>query len=429
MPKPGLDPKEMKRRVDVLHQCLREGFVPLGQGGGKSAVGEMCRRIGVNSGTITNMIRNGTMKVDWSQYKALEPKAAPIQPPAPSPKSVPIDQVIAALRKKPMTLPEIAAAAQITKGQAMDAIDAAHQSGLNIVEIDGRYSVEATPAPKSLDSSHAYTSRNDNHFVFGLTSDNHIGSKYERLDVLNDLYDRFAKAGVDRVFNSGNWIDGEAVFNKYDLKVHGIEPQLRYMAKHYPRRKGIVTYAVTGEDHEGWYARREAVNVGRLAERIMQEAGRDDWVDLGFMEAFVPFINANSGERAQALVMHPGGGSSYATSYRPQKIVESLEGGEKPAMIFIGHYHKLSMNLVRNVWALQVGTTQDQTPFMRKKNLEAHVGGMLCDAEQDPRTGAIVALKVEIMRYFNQGYYNDRWSNYDDVVLAARKPNSEPKHR
>src|SRR5260221_97184 len=121
--------------------------------------------------------------------------------------------------------------------------------------------------------------------------------------------------------------------------------------------------------------------------------------------------------------MHPGGGSSYATSYRPQMIVESLEGGEKPAVLLIGHYHKLSVNLVRNGWTLQIGCTQDQTVFMRKKNIDAHIGGMIVELEQDPRTGAIVACKTEIIRYFNASYYNERWSNSGDVVLPKRRAN------
>ena len=87
-------------------------------------------------------------------------------------------------------------------------------------------------------------------FLFGVSSDQHLCSKYERLDLLNDLYDRFEKAGCKYVFNAGNWVDGEATFNRYDIKVAGVNGQLEYLAKHYPQRKGITTYAVAGDDHE-----------------------------------------------------------------------------------------------------------------------------------------------------------------------------------
>ena len=152
-----------------------------------------------------------------------------------------------------------------------------------------------------------------------------------------------------------------------------------------------------------------------------EEAGRADWTDLGFLEAKVDLVNANTGERGSLVTLHPGGGSAYALSYRPQKILESMSGGEKPNVVLIGHYHKLSVNLIRNVWAIQVGCTQDQTIFMRKKNIEAHVGGVIVDLEQDPKTGAIVACTPTLIRYFDAAYYNDRWKKTGPVVAAERR--------
>jgi hypothetical protein len=265
-------------------------------------------------------------------------------------------------------------------------------------------------------------SQKDNSFIVGATGDNHLGSKYERLDVLNDLYDRFAKAKVQAVYNTGNWIDGEARFNKYDLKVHGLEAQCRYLAQNYPQRKGIHTFAVAGDDHEGWSGQREGVDVGRFAERIMRDEGREDWHNLGYMEAYIRLVNANTGKSSVLAVVHPGGGSSYALSYSIQKIIEVLDGGEKPAVGFYGHYHKLWAGNIRNVWCLQTGTTEDQTPFMRKKKIDAHVGGAIVRMEQDPETGAIIGFEPKMMRYFNQGYYAGRWSHGGDVVLPPRKP-------
>jgi hypothetical protein len=226
--------------------------------------------------------------------------------------------------------------------------------------------------------------------------------------------------GVKRVINSGNWVDGEARFNKHDLHVHGLDNQCRYLATKYPQRKGIVTYAVAGDDHEGWYAQNTGLDIGQHAENIMREEGRKDWVNLGYMESFVNLQHRKTGKECRLLAIHPGGGSSYAVSYAPQRIVESLSGGEKPAILMIGHYHKMSYNMIRNVHTIQCGTTQDQTPFMRKKRIDAHVGGGVAYFEQDPKTGAIVRGVVEFFTYYNKGYYNGRWSHGGKVTLAAR---------
>ena len=267
-----------------------------------------------------------------------------------------------------------------------------------------------------------YVSRPDNTFVFGVTSDNHLGSKYERLDVLNDLYDKFALAGVDRVFNAGNWIDGyKTGINEHDVHTPHMEPQLRYFAKNYPQRQGITTYAVTGEDHEGWWARSMGIDIGARAEQTMRECGRTDWVDLGFMEAHVRLVNYNTGKEQILAVVHPGGGTAYALSYSIQKIIESLEGGEKPAVALYGHYHKLGKFNVRNVWCIMTGCTQDQTTFMRNKvRQETHVGGLIVALDQDPETGAIIGCGDKMMRYFVTSFYNNRWSKAHLPNLPTR---------
>ena len=278
----------------------------------------------------------------------------------------------------------------------------------------------ASPEPAFILGASKYQSRKDDTYVFGAVSDNHLGSRYERLDVLNDLYDKFAAAGVDRVYNAGNWIEGESRFNHHELLVHGMDAQLRYLARNYPRREGIVTYAVSGDDHEGWYSQREGIDIGAHAENIMRSEGRDDWVNLGYMEAHVRLQNVNSGQESVMACVHPGGGSTYAVSYTVQKIIESLDGGEKPAVGLYGHYHKLMAMNIRNVWVLQTGTTKDQDSFMRKKRIEAHVGGTVVTMKQDRESGAIVRFTPEMHRYFTRGFYGPRFSHAGDVVLPDR---------
>jgi len=199
-----------------------------------------------------------------------------------------------------------------------------------------------------------------------------------------------------------------------------MDAQCRHLAAVYPKREGIHTYAVAGDDHEGWYAQREGVNIGRYAEQCFRDIGREDWHDIGYMEAHVKLVNANTGAMATLAVVHPGGGSAYADSYSVQKIVESLEGGEKPAVGLYGHYHKLLAGEYRNVWWLQTGCTKDQDPFARKKRLRFAVGGTIVTLEQDPESGAIVGFGPKMFRYFNRGFYEGRWSHSGAVTQPKR---------
>lgn len=267
---------------------------------------------------------------------------------------------------------------------------------------------------------HTFTADRDGWFTFGACGDQHMCSKYERLEVNEALYDAYQEAGVSTVFNTGNWIDGVARFNVHDLHTIGLDGQMRYLAANYPQRKGITTYAITGDDHEGWYAQREGINVGAYAATKFLDAGRRDWVDLGYMEAPVRILHPDTGRGSVISIVHPGGGSAYAISYSIQKIIESLDGGEKPAIGLYGHYHKLWFGNIRNVFCVQTGCGQDQTPFMRKKKLEAHVGGTLIRAKVDPESGAIVRCSAEIIRFFNKGYYTNRWSHSGPVNKGER---------
>lgn len=320
---------------------------------------------------------------------------------------------------KKKTLAELAAAAKSSIGEVLDVIDDLKARGTNIQRFGDSYQILSQHRESFLGGpTFELLSRPDNTFIFGGCGDLHAGSKYTRWDVRDDLYRRYEAAGAQCVFDTGNWIEGESHFNKYDIETSGLNGQCKQLAERHPNN-GLKTYAVWGDDHEGWYAQREGMDVGRYNESIMRDAGHD-WTNIGFMEAHILLKNANTGTTATLAVVHPGGGSAYALSYSIQKIVESYEGGEKPNVALYGHYHKLWAGVIRNVWVAQTGCAQDQTPFMRKKRLEAHVGGTLIQLEQDPETGAILSMTPQIIRYFNEGWYAGRWSKHDAVTLAPR---------
>ena len=294
----------------------------------------------------------------------------------------------------------------------------------------GPYAIEHEPQIGTVaGAAWELTSLLDNTFRFAAIGDLHAASKYCRWDVREDLIRRAENFGAQCIFDTGNWVDGEASFNRYDLECVGLDAQCRLLAERHPKTK-LAIKAVTGADHEGWWCKSMGVDVGRYAQDKMREAGHD-WSDLGYMEADIVLRNANSGKASILRVVHPGGGSAYALSYSIQKIIESYEGGEKPAVGLFGHYHKMMAALIRNVWTVQTGCAQDQTPFMRQKRLEAHVGGTLIGLEQNPHDGSIVSMTPQLIRYFNRAYYfqdgkaNNRWSGHGSVTPAPRRANTD----
>lgn len=243
--------------------------------------------------------------------------------------------------------------------------------------------------------------------IFGFTTDNHLCNRHSRLDVLNKAYDHFEREGISIVYNAGNWVDGEARFNKTELlTAPGMDHQLDYMIDKWPVRNGIETHYIAGDDHEGWYQQREGIEVGRYLQMRAEQAGREDLKYLGYGEADVR-LSFGSGSSVMRVV-HPGGGSAYAISYTDQKRVESYQGGEKPQIELVGHYHKFNYGYPREVHTLQGGCTTDQSMFMRKKRLQAHVGYSIVKIKQD-ETGAITRFVVEWCPFFDRKFYEKRF--------------------
>lgn len=306
--------------------------------------------------------------------------------------------------KKHFTYEELADKFDVAPKKVKEAIETLKSENKNFHFHDAGVEVSNViePTKTTIDAKHLVGKR----VRFGFVTDNHLGSKYERLDVLNAVYDRFAMAGITTVYNAGNVIDGEARFNKFDIHKYGMEAQCEHFAEKYPARDGIVTNFITGDDHEGWYVQREGVNIGKFMEAKAREAGRDDLVYLGHMEHDI-ILKAPKGQ-AILRIVHPGGGSSYAYSYTSQKLVESYSPGEKPHILLMGHYHKACFDYIRGVHVVQGGCTMDQSPFMRKKRLEAHLGGWIVEYQQG-ENGVIQSFQAEWIPFYGKEFYDDRW--------------------
>lgn len=207
---------------------------------------------------------------------------------------------------------------------------------------------------------------------FGLIGDPHFGSLYEDLDALTAFYAEAKRQGVQLVLVAGDVLDGHGMYagQEFEVHKHGFSEQAEWFAQRAPRADGVQTKFVTG-NHDGSFKKRAGARVGTT----LQEA-RPDWTCLGEDYAVVDLPIGKQTVRVR--LEHPGGGTAYAVSYRPQKITEALEGGSKPDLLAIGHYHKAELlPSYRNVCVIQVGTFQRQTPFMASKAIAAHVGGWI----------------------------------------------------
>lgn len=307
------------------------------------------------------------------------------------------------LMKRDVTLMEISDILGVSPREATHIIDEIALQGHSVKVMDGEVGITKQfpqPVRKSVDAKAFFDGKR---YRFGAVACTHLASRYARLDVLRALYDIYEQEGISTVYHAGNLVDGECRFNKHDLLTRaGFEAQVEYVCEEYPEKKGIVTKFITGDDHEGWWMQREGINFG---ERLMQTAfagGRKDLQYIGHAEVDIS-IKAPQGQ-AWMRVVHPGGGSAYAISYTAQKLVESYQGGEKPHILLMGHYHKFDWGYPREVHTVQVGCVEDQTLFMRKKKIQAMVGGCIIEFHQSP-TGEVNRFSGEWIPFYDKGFY------------------------
>ena len=253
---------------------------------------------------------------------------------------------------------------------------------------------------------------------YGLIGDTHLCCKEERLSELHNFYDLLASEGIQTVFHAGNIVDGYiARINGGSVFDSSIDGQCQYVIDNYPRRKGITTYFITGDDHEGWW-QKEGFNFGAYLSYLAKDQGRNDIIYIGHVEADVEIKGKKGSASTIIKIQHPGGGSAYARSYTGQKQVESMEGGEKPSILAQGHYHVSNHMHDRNVCVVSLPGFQDQTVFARKKRLRMEVGGAILSFKRSPKDGSVTRCRLEFVRYFTRGYYK-RYLKSDRKVIKG----------
>lgn len=246
--------------------------------------------------------------------------------------------------------------------------------GSKIKELEYKLSIERakvqalTPEQKRT----TITETDDTTILFGLTGDRHFGSLYHDNAALQAFYSYCEDRGVPDIFDAGDITDGHKVYrgHEFELQDLGFERQLKRVQKSSPIT--IPTKFITG-NHDASFKNLAGAEMGQqIADTV------PGYEFLGETRAKHTWKTPNGNFTLELL--HPDGGTAYALSYKPQKIAEALEGGTKPDMLAIGHFHKAElMPMYRNICTVQTGTFCRQTPFMARKGSQAHVGGWIIE--------------------------------------------------
>lgn len=204
----------------------------------------------------------------------------------------------------------------------------------------------------------------------GAMTDTHIGSNKMSPDRIFQAFEEFRKEKVDFITHSGDVTEGMSnrPGHVYELSDIGYANQKLAAVNIFKQWTDSQVYAIDG-NHDRWYIKS---NGAKIVEDIAKEV--DNFHFIGHDEGDISLKG-----KATLKLWHGEDGNSYALSYRLQKILESLTGGEKPNAMLCGHTHKFVDIFERHVFTTSIGSMQSQTPWMRGKRIAAHTGFAIID--------------------------------------------------
>src|ERR1700761_3110089 len=209
MPQLSLSP-ETKEKIAGL---LREG----------KTYREIELLVGVSQGAICNV--KNKLGVQVKKYIEPQPQTQV------APEKELHTAIRSAIKREPKSVEELADLLDCGPGKIKAALADMESLGAMLLKtVDGKYDLGSSIHLEPGKHEVAGSANDEWTHRFGVTKDNHLCNKHSRLDVLNEAYDHFEAEGITRVFNCGNWIDGEAKFNKTELVTRpGMDAQCDYL--------------------------------------------------------------------------------------------------------------------------------------------------------------------------------------------------------
>ena len=225
---------------------------------------------------------------------------------------------------------------------------------------------------------------NPDKFTAVAISDLHIGSKDQRLDAINKVYEYCVKEGIHIIFICGDLIDGTYGGEKL---IKNTEEQIRFLLNNYPFDHSILNCAILG-DHDYSVLKETSQNLATTLKNY-----RHDIVPIGFG---LGEINIKKGK---IVLMHKFN-HKYQKDY--DKIVsETILHND---LVLQGHYH---------------------SPFMVQKNIKSNYivnVPSLSDMRDLKKEPVPSAIRIEIQ------FYKDYYSQVNLNKLLIKDSISVSKH-
>ena len=246
---------------------------------------------------------------------------------------------------------EICEELELKDYEVIGLVELMKQDGELIDYING----EIIKLKKPIKSNDVYEIPNNlEHLKLLLISDTHLGSQYDRLDILKYLYQKAEDNHINYILHSGDLTEGFSGRPQqlYELKEVSYTGQRDYVIDKYPK-SDIPTYLIAG-NHDLWW---------------IKQCGADICKDISNQRKDLHYLGSDCEDlkigKLKIRLYHGKGGGSYAKSYKLQKYLDSISLEERPHILQTGHTHQAFYMKQDQTHCFQTSCLQDLTPFER----------------------------------------------------------------
>jgi predicted phosphodiesterase len=302
------------------------------------------------------------------------------------------DWLLAALKKKgnDASVEELADHADVSPRKVREALERLGHKGYRVAEEEGQRVVLHKVPPPS-ENVHRVLFSGET-IRFGVVSDTHLGSKHERLEELHHAYRMLEDEGIDTVFHPGDLVCGVGIFpgQVNEIHQHTLEGQVDYAVANYPVSTTIRTKLIGGNhDLEGLFGKVGANPAVAFCNQ------RDDVDYLGDYRAAVELEQGT-----RIYMLHPKGGMGYAADYKLRKLAEGFEGGSKPNVMLVGHFHRRGCFEARGIQMLMAGCFESGGSFGVRLGMSDPAVGFHIVTMTVGDDGSVVRFNAEWFRFW-----------------------------
>ncbi len=312
------------------------------------------------------------------------------------------------LTRKNISISDLCDSLNLNELEVLAIVRELRNNGINIADRkkdDDIYLINQGDNEFEEENNYILSSDENNEFKFILISDTRLGSKYQQLSIINDIYTKGYSMGYKNVILCGNISEGLYSLNDPYVDTIFLDDTMRqtdYIINNYPQLKSMKTYFILGKQDEK-HLKTNKINIGK---RISQS--RNDMIYLGCNSCNIMLDNT------KIMLFSPKLSKTYTVSYRPQQQIDSFRSEDKPNILLYGGLLQMEKFTYRNVVVMSVPSVCATTKEMNDKRYSNTVGAWYVTIKTNKK-GYLESIKA-----FDSVYYKTNKNDYQNCKTLRK---------